>query len=778
MRVREARFLRGRRLCVADVRYFALEAMVATALSLGFVGITPGIASAACPNEALRGGPSGSLPDCRAYEQATPVEKNGLNANGGRNLVQAATDGRAVTFFDEAGLPGSEGAQENQIYLASHFGDEWSTRGLLPPASLGPIGKVLGLSDNLTSSFVTTREAPAGVPFTFYMRDNTTGDLTQIATGIKQQFAFVGASAGASTVAFEAKTQLPGTTATEGKNNVYVWDRASGSIKLASVLNTGSPPTTAGSFAGPYRWWPGPANTANGGALDSFYVQAEHVLSADGSRIFFTSSKAAPAIYLRENPTQAQSPFTGEEDCSDPALSCTLQVSKSERTPEDPNGAKPAAFIGATTDGSSAFFMSQSQLTNESNTGPTDAGNDLYRYQADAPAGSRLTDLSYDPASSNGAEVKGVLGFSGDGSYVYFVAAASLPGTGAPASTCSGTAQSVTGLCNLYVWHEEPTTGDIETSFVAQLDSEKGINDVLNWSPRANGLGSTATVPTARVAANGTLLFSSIRSLTGYDNAGPECVVEGQFKNPGPCSEIFRYAPGALNPLSCVSCSPVGAPAVAAASLSSIEATALPLTRPTVFTRNISADGNRIFFESPIGLVSADTNGAASCPLVFTPGGSKEVRRCQDVYEWEAAGSGSCPSVSGASGCIYLLSTGTNSEPSFFADNDEAGSNAFFFTYDQLVGQDKDALLDVYDAAVNGGIAGQHPAEPGICDEDSCRGAPTPPPSAASPGSATFAGPGNQPPPKPHKKKHHKATKHHKAKHKKHKPKSAGRGHK
>lgn len=57
----------------------------------------------ACPNQATRTGPSANLPDCRAYEQLTPVDKNGtleIYSYGGGSGSEAAVEGT---------LPGSDG---------------------------------------------------------------------------------------------------------------------------------------------------------------------------------------------------------------------------------------------------------------------------------------------------------------------------------------------------------------------------------------------------------------------------------------------------------------------------------------------------------------------------------------------------------------------------------------------------------------------------------------------------------------------------------------------
>lgn len=705
--------------------------------------VAAAVASPACV-QALRLGPSTGLPDCRAYEQATPPDKNGNSANGGPNLVQAAAAGGAITFYAEAVLPGSEGAQENPSYLSSRSGEAWSTQNLLPPADTGPQGKVIGWDEDLSGAFVINKEGvgPA-FPYTLYLRESAGGALRQITGGFVQgNVNFVGATPANSVVAFEDNDALSGTNGTAGKFNVYVWDSSTEQVRLASVLNSGLPPTTAGSFAGPYEWWP-TSKPEKGGAAEKFYSQAEHVLSTDGSRFFFTAGEKAPArnvqIYLRENPTQPQSAMSGSE-CTEADKACTEVVSASERTTPDPNGEKPAAFIGATPSGSKAFFMSPSELTDDATTGTTDAGNDLYRYETDAAPGHRLTDLAPDAAASNGAEVKGVLGIGGDGSYVYFVAKAALPGTTAPSSTCSGSGQGVTGTCNLYLWREDPTTHAAAVSFIAQLE---GGGDRLDWSPRTKGTSNLNTLPTARVSTDGqTLLFASVRSLTGYANAGK--------------SEIYRYRWGATPSLVCVSCSPTDAAPVGSATLTSLQAFFRPTTTAAILARNLSGDGNRVFFETPDPLVPADLNGV------------------QDVYEWEAKGAGSCEGESEDGGCLYLLSTGTSPLPSYFADASESGDDAFLFTAQQLVGQDKDELLDVYDARVEGGLVGQNPVTSEPCRGEACKAPASLPPPAESPGSASFLGPGNQVPPH-HARRHHRKKRHGKHHKRAHRQRGGGR---
>lgn len=343
------------------------------------------------------------------------------------------------------------------------------------------------------------------------------------------------------------------------------------------------------------------------------------------------------------------------------------------------------------------------------------AGNDLYRYDADAAA-KPLSDITVDAAHPNGADVRGVLGISDDGDYVYYAAngvpegvsnSPNARGESAAAGSCKGILGSgVSGVCNLYLWHAG-TTG-----FIARLDVGGGgvESDATNWAATTENIFPTSNFEkTARVSPDGrTLLFRSVRRLSDYPSEGS--------------AQLYRYRAGEAGP-TCVSCNPTGAAPSGERGLGDVFPAVLVSANPSPnLSHNLSADGNRVFFESTDPLVGADTNGELKCE--FTGSKLQSYPSCLDVYEWEAQGTGSCDSAHAVAqgGCIYLLSTGKGTEPALIADASGDGKDAFFFTRSRLVGQDEDQLVDVYDARVEGGLGAQNePPAPPPCEGEGCK---------------------------------------------------------
>jgi hypothetical protein len=480
-------------------------------------------------------------------------------------------------------------------------------------------------------------------PHELYRR-NPDGSFELVTPGVTSPdfSALSAASADASRILFASVEDLtPDSQSlpTGGSNRkLYQW--SAGQLSLVSVLPDGTP--------------------SLGNA-----PKAANVISADGGRIYWQSGviqgPSAPApIYLSES------------------------GSPSKVVSADQSGAaQPGLFLGATPDGSAAFFTSTTGLTADASS----AGADLYRYDA---AVGELTDLTPDATDVGGAAVKGLTGVSDDGSSVYFVAQGVLA-SGATA-----------GQNNLYLRHGGATT------FITKLegaDSDNWIAVPWRRSTRAQLTGDGEH-----------LLFSSSAQLDpGYDNAG--------FK------EIYLYD-AASGAFACVSCDPSGAPATGNADLT-------PQTIPKGLNginsndfspvNNLSDDAGRVFFQTADSLLPADTNGE------------------YDVYQWEAKGTGSCADAVVHGGCLYLISSGRDSSGSYFENTTASGDDVFILTREGLVGQDADENFDVYDARVGGGFAAQNPAPPPPpCSGDGCQGSPTPPPAEPASGSSDFSGPGNR----------------------------------
>jgi hypothetical protein len=649
--------------------------------------------------------PSSGLPDGRAYEQASPVDKNGNDARGNFTEVRTSPNGDAISYVVSGGIPGAEGGQTLGLFLARRSSSGWSSQGLLPAAKYGRGGLALGLSEDLSVDYTV------GGGLTLE-KDTRTLQYTEVNDRGLQSY--VATTSDDDEALFEdARALLPGATS-EGPN-LYLWDRTSRRMVLAGVLNNGETPT-AGVNAGQWDWY------SNGGTLTQFFNQQHHVISADGSRIFFSSLEDAQ-IYMRVNPTQPQSAMSGGE-CTEAAKACTYKVSESQRSEPDPNGPRVAKFITATADGSEVLFRSREELTDDANTGEEDESHDLYSYDT---ATHELTDLTpSNPAQNpNGAEVGGVLGASKDGSYVYFAAGGVLaPGVGSSGGACAETYNSGPGLCNIYRWHEGAAQPITYLTQMSSPDLSSADRVVENWAP-GSGFGQWRY--TSRVSPDGrVLVLSSQENLTSYDGHGN--------------TELYRFEVGQSDP-QCISCATSGEAPQGDASLSSIFVGNVDGTLREHYPRNITTDGARVFFETNGKLLAADTNGV------------------QDVYEWEAKGTGTCTSEDQNGGCLYLITSGTSPRPSFYGDSSESGDDVYVFTGQPLVGQDRDELIDAYDARVGGGFAYQNPPPPSICTGESCRPATSLPPASQSPGTSTFSGPGNtQGRPQKHKKKRHRKS--------------------
>ena len=104
------------------------------------------LAAEPCPNEALRAqdGYSLALPDCRAYEQVSPVDKedqevSGVGSDGafaglpGEPLVQSSTTGEAVTYVGGRASAGNGSGRKGNQFLAVRGAGGWSCRDISPP---------------------------------------------------------------------------------------------------------------------------------------------------------------------------------------------------------------------------------------------------------------------------------------------------------------------------------------------------------------------------------------------------------------------------------------------------------------------------------------------------------------------------------------------------------------------------------------------------------------------------------------------------------------------
>jgi hypothetical protein len=392
------------------------------------------------------------LPDGRGYEMVSPV----ANADGdvyfpGPGEFSGIAEGQDV---EETGLSIRASADGNAVQYPSS------------PQAAGGNGQVgIGLGNE----FVATRNPGGG--WTPVDLETPGLDTAPFEALFSNEFSNSGTSV------------VPAGSHNLTKNRKGLFDSVSGRLVPVSVL---------------------PDGTMVSGADFGRGSEIDHVISADGSRIFWTDSEKGADenhIFVREN---------GER---------TVPVSVGG-----------ASYWTASSDGKYVFYTEN---------------DELWRFDVESEAREQL--------AGEGAGVLGVIGVNEtgeDGAYVYFVAQGVLA-PGAVPGNCVDLGEEDRGNCNLYVRHNDVT------SFITRLSS--GDDNIqypgFIWRNGAQGdwiagLGER----TAQVTPDGrSVVFMSHANLTPYDKKG--------------VAEVYVYDADTGRVL-CASCAPTGAPPSGQAGLS------------------------------------------------------------------------------------------------------------------------------------------------------------------------------------------------------------------
>lgn len=721
-------------------RYLAASVLCAAAT---MVAMSPQARAvqAACPNSAERVGASASLPDCRAYEMVTPLDKGGYNAVNPILFsdAQVSPSGTSIFYEGNSSFPDAVGNDIEAAHVSTRTSG-WQTTDLTPPTpSIGPAKEYFigyfpteKLGEVIVKAPLVLTEGANPVAYNLYAQQIGGGyrwvnDLPlptpaqQTCSGeegiggcTEDTIGFAGASANLTHVLFETNAQLLPNAPVAGIPTLYE-SVAGGGVKLVGTLPDGLTAVggaTAGDGSRMGGSYPFVTNAFKGDR------RVEHAISASGNRVVFEAASDEGVKPAEEG----QLGMTEVYDRIEGSQTIELSGRAAGASPADP-GAQPAEFWAASPDGSHVYFTSKAELTSTSDTGTADNSQTLYEYDLEDHS---VIELSHDTNPVDSATGPGVLGVVGvgesatEGSYIYFVATGQLV-----------EGQGVDGKPNLYMIHGHGQPGQPvfhgRPVFIATLEpanttsvetEEHELGDSLDWTPFATVMRAYVTPDGRHLAFSSSAKIPTQRFPSGYDN---RTIGDGEV-----VSEIYEYsAPdvqeeesGATGAVVCASCAPNGASPTGPAYLAGTgeEGTTVhPVSSSNPFEhlRAVSDNGARVFFTAtPFAAESAADSEETSQPK---------------LYEFESTAEGTCVA---ATGCVYRLSEADNPTPALFLGASASGGDVFFATYGRLVAPDSDSLIDVYDAREFGESPSVHTSTP--C-ESSCRG-----PAAVEPESPSI----------------------------------------
>jgi hypothetical protein len=336
----------------------------------------------------------------RAFEQVSPVEKNGFGVAADFWVTRASPDGDAVSYVSNGTFADAQSSLLGGRYLSRRTASGWSTQGVdapqlndNPDGSQGYRDVSRAQSEDLSKTFQLSGRAltPGALEpgENLYLRDNLTGARSLLfgrgqQPGTWRMFNNLNAVATTpdlSHVVIATPVKLlpdaPG-SAPEGTSTGDIYDLTNGEVRLVNRLPDGT------AAVGP-RLGPVDGNLRN-----------NHAVSSDGRRIFFRGARTgggAGPLYMRLDGTT------------------TIPISVSQRA-GDSSVPRGAYFSGASRDGSYVYFVADAELTEAQFA---DTESNLYRYD------TRTAELQFVSAGVSGEAGAGVQRISDDGTRVYYV---------------------------------------------------------------------------------------------------------------------------------------------------------------------------------------------------------------------------------------------------------------------------------------------------------------------------------------------------------------------